>query len=536
MEKKIDFAKNWKTKNIDSTLVEELNKIFLFPEIVIKTLLSKGLNSEEAIHNYINSPVYSLYSPFFFSEIEKAVTRILSAIEKKELILIFGDRDVDGVSATAILYRFLMKIGANVVYRVPEGQDYYGLTREIIDWAVLNEINLIITVDCGITNIEEIEKAKNFQIDIIVTDHHEPREKLPLAYAIINPKVKSDSYPFFFLSGSSVALKLVLALAEKLYLNGYHNEEIVFFDLETTGLNPAKDEIIEVGAVKAKNGIIIDKFESLIKSTKPIPKEIEAITGISDKLLEKEGKPLNYVMEKFLEFIGNRKLVAHNLLEFDIKFIESYLRKNSRQQLKNPLEDTLKMARIMLKNCKDHKLNTVARTLGIYVDSKKLHRSLEDSKLCAEIYRRLIIYRNQRYTELLEEYLPYAAIGTIADIMPLIDENRIIVKNGIRYIKRAPIGLLTLIRELKFELDNVRSKDLSFYVSQVINSPGRLGDASLSVELLISNKINEVEELVKEILRKNGERKSLVENSTENLFEKIEKEGIEGKKILFFAF
>ncbi len=523
----------WELKDIDLSKVRELINYFQFPEIIVKSLLSLNVDSIEKVLNYLNGSFLSLYSPFLFKDMEKAINRIISAIEKEEVILIFGDRDVDGVTATAILYRFLDKIGAkNLIYRVPEGQDNYGLNKDVIDWAALNDVNLIITVDCGITSIEEIEKAKSLKIDVIITDHHEPREKLPSAFAIINPKL---DYPFPYLSGSSVALKLVLGMAEKLFLRDYHNEEIVFFDLETTGLNPYKDEIIEIGAIIVKNGILFDKFEALIKPTNPISKDIENLTNISNELLEKEGKPIEEVMQAFLNFIGSRKIVGHNLIDFDIKFIETYLKKAGMQPLKNPLEDTLKMARVMLKNCKDHKLNTVANYLGLYTDTKKHHRSVFDSYLCSEVYRRLILLRNQKYVEIIEENISYAAIGTIADIMPLVDENRIIVKNGLKYLKRAPIGLITLLRELNFDFEKVKAKDLSFYVSPVINSPGRLGDASLSVELLISSKLNECEEIAKEIIKKNGERKNIVENSIDDIVEQIEKENIEGKKILIFS-
>lgn len=530
--------KKWHINDIDPQNLKELKDNFQYPELIIKTLISRGIDSKEKVLNYTNNSFLSLYSPFYFKDIEKAIDRIIQAIENKEIILIFGDRDVDGVSATAIIYRFLEKLVLDkdtLLYRVPEGQDNYGLTREVIDWAALNYVKLIITVDSGITTVEEIEKAKKLGIDVIVTDHHEPREILPDAVAIINPKVKSDNYPFPFLSGSAVALKLVLALAERLYLKDYHNEEIVFLDVETTGLNPFKDEIIEIGALIVKNGIVINKFEALIKPEQPISKEIENLTNISNDLLQKEGKPRDVVMTEFLKFIGARKLVGHNLIEFDLKFIETYLKKKGLPPLKNQLEDTLKMSRIMLKNCKDHKLNTVANFLGIYVDTKKLHRSVADSELCAEVYRRLILLRNQRYVELIEENISYAAIGTIADIMPLTGENRIIVKNGLKYLKRAPVGLLTLIRELKLDFERIKAKDLSFYVSPVLNSPGRLGDASLSVELLISSKINEAEELVEEIIKKNGERKNVVDTSIEDIEDMIEKEDIEGKKILIFC-
>ncbi|MEJ5284616.1 MAG: single-stranded-DNA-specific exonuclease RecJ [Brevinematales bacterium] len=530
--------KKWHINHIDPKILKELKDNFQYPELIIKSLISRGIDSKEKVLNYTGNSFLSLYSPFYFKDMEKAINRIIQAVENKEIILIFGDRDVDGVSATAIIYRFLEKLGLDkdtLLYRVPEGQDNYGLTREVIDWAVLSEVKLIITVDSGITTVEEIEKAKKLGIDVIVTDHHEPREILPDAVAIINPKVKSDNYPFPFLSGSAVALKLVLGLAERLYLKDYHNEEIVFLDVETTGLNPFKDEIIEIGALIVKNGIVIDKFEALIKPEQPISKEIENLTNISNELLQKEGKPRDAVMTEFLNFIGERKLVGHNLIEFDLKFIETYLKKKGLPPLKNPLEDTLKMSRIMLKNCKDHKLNTVANFLGIYVDTTKLHRSIADSELCAEVYRRLILLRNQRYVELIEENISYAAIGTIADIMPLIGENRIIVKNGLKYLKRAPVGLLTLIRELKLDFERIKAKDLSFYVSPVLNSPGRLGDASLSVELLISSKINEAEELVEEIIKKNGERKNVVDTSIEDIEDMIEKEDIEGKKILIFC-
>ncbi|MCX7820964.1 MAG: single-stranded-DNA-specific exonuclease RecJ [Brevinematales bacterium] len=532
------ILKKWHINDIDFRILKDFKDYFQYPELIIKSLLSRGIDSREKVLNYTNGSFLALYSPFYFKDMEKAISRIMNAIQNKEVILIFGDRDVDGVSATAIVYRFLDKLvddKSKLIYRVPEGQDNYGLTREVIDWAALNEVNLIITVDCGITTVEEIEKAKKLGIDVIVTDHHEPRDVLPDAVAIINPKVKSDNYPFSFLSGSSVALKLVLGLAERLYLKDYHNEEIVFLDLETTGLNPFKDEIIEIGAIIVKNGIVIDRFEALVKPENPISSEIETLTNISNEMLNRQGKPIDLVMAKFLEFIGTRKLVGHNLIEFDLKFIETYLRKKGLPQIKNQLEDTLKMARIMLKNCKDHKLNTVANFLGLYVDTTKLHRSIADSEVCAEVYRRLIVMRNQRYVELIEENISYAAIGTIADIMPLIGENRIIVKNGVKYLKRAPVGLLTLIRELKLDFERVKARDLSFYVSPVLNSPGRLGDASLSVELLISSKINEAEDLVVDIIKKNGERKNVVDNSIEDIEDMIEKEDIEGKKILVFC-
>ena len=478
--------KNWKLPIIDRKKIEYINEAFRYPDFFGSILISRGIDTYEKVLQYTRPYVYSLYSPFYFRDMEKAIFRIEKAVSEKQGILIFGDKDVDGVTATAIIYKYLQRLDANVVYRVPEGLENYGISMEIIRWAAMSEFGLIITVDCGITSIDEVDYANSLGIDVIVTDHHEPREILPKAYAIINPKVKEDNYPYPFLSGSSVTFKLVCGLTEKLFIHDYYGQEIVFFDIETTGLNPVKDEIIEIGALKFKNGVKISEFQRLVKPSQPVCSEATCVNGITNEMLEKDGVEIKDALSDFLGFIGDSRLVGHNLIEFDLKFVNYALKKLLQKNITNPVEDTLKLARVMLKKINDFKLITVGQALGVFVNNAELHRSIADCALCAEIYRRLVIYRSGRLTELYNEFLPLAAIGTIADIMPLTDENRSIVKNGLKLISHSSIGLILLMRAVNLNVDRVSSREISWNISPLLNSPGRIGDASFSVELLIS--------------------------------------------------
>ncbi len=515
--------------------LNEISEYFHYPELITTILLGRGIDTPAKIQHYIKPSPLNLYSPFFFKDMVKAIERIELAVREKQGILIFGDKDADGVTATAILYKYLQRLDANVGYRVPEGAENYGISKDVIGWAALNDFSLIITVDCGITSIPEIEYARTIGIDVIITDHHEARDKIPEAYAVINPKISHDSYPFAFLSGASVAFKLVCGMAEKMTLSETYNIEIVFFDIETTGLNPSKDEIIEIGAIKVKNGIKLAEFQTLIKPSLKITNEITELTCITNEMLEKEGRSIQEALGMFIDFIDGCRLVGHNVIEFDLKFLERELKKNMKVCIYNPVEDTLKMARVMIKKINDHKLGTVAKSLGLYPETGKLHRSLYDCYICSEVYRRLIISRNTKLLELYEEYLPLAAIGTIADIMPLIDENRTIVKNGLRLLPHSSIGLITLLRDINMNIEHVKSRDISWSVSPILNSPGRVGDASFSVELLISNKIKESEELVKDIISKDNERKNIVDDGIEIINTLLEKNTNAADRIFFVS-
>jgi len=192
---------------------ESKNQFAEVNPIILQLLYNRGLTTQEAIDEFSN-PDYGqdLHDPFLFQDMDKAVDRIFNAIEKKEKITVHGDYDADGVCSSAIVVSVLKELGAEVdVYiphRVTEG---YGLNADTVKGLDKNKTNLIVTVDCGISSKEEIDLANKKGIDVIITDHHKQPPELPEAYAIIDPHVENEKYPFEELSGSGVAFCLVQA-------------------------------------------------------------------------------------------------------------------------------------------------------------------------------------------------------------------------------------------------------------------------------------------------------------------------------------
>lgn len=188
------------------------------PELIQTLLIKRGINNQEQINSFL-CPDYDkhLHDPFLMKDMDKAVDRILLAINNNEKILVFGDYDADGVPATAVITEFFDQIGfKNYSVYIPDRHlESYGLNISQIEEFILNKVNLIITVDCGITACQEVLLAKENNVDVIITDHHLPQETLPQAVAVVDPKRNDDSYPFKDLCGAGVAFKLVKALIIK---------------------------------------------------------------------------------------------------------------------------------------------------------------------------------------------------------------------------------------------------------------------------------------------------------------------------------
>ncbi len=186
--------------------------------LLAQTLWARGIYNwveiEEILYQNNN-----YYDPLLFKDMDKSVERIYQAIIQSENILVYGDYDADGVTSTALLYLVLRKLAAKVDYYIPNRfLEGYGLNREAIEWAKKNNFQLIITVDTGISAVEEINFANSLNIDVIITDHHEPPTILPKALAIINPKLPNCTYPFRHLAGVGVTWKLAHALLGRLPL------------------------------------------------------------------------------------------------------------------------------------------------------------------------------------------------------------------------------------------------------------------------------------------------------------------------------
>lgn len=200
-------------QTFDETKIDEMSKLFDLDKNLVRLLFSRGIDNEEKLKRYLHPSQNDFNDPFLFEDMKKSVEIINQHINQKHKILVFGDYDVDGISATAILIKYFESVGAEATYYLPNRYiDGYGLAVEVLE-KILSKthVDLVITVDCGITAINEVEFLKSRGIDVIVTDHHERGETLPNC-PIINPKV-SSTYPFKCLCGAGVALKLVQALS-----------------------------------------------------------------------------------------------------------------------------------------------------------------------------------------------------------------------------------------------------------------------------------------------------------------------------------
>ncbi len=219
-------------------------------------LISRGFTELEEIHDFLYAKLPNLYDPSLFPEIEQAVDRILKALENKEPILIYGDNDVDGMTASALLTEFLTEVGGTIHYYVPNRSNLQkNLISDAFDFALENRCKLLITVDCGITAAKEIEEVVSRGIDVIVTDHHEPTSKIPLCIATLNPKLINSTYPNRELTGVGVAFKLAHALTDKLIeLERISPTKI---DLKNYLDLVALGTIADMGALKGENRILV---------------------------------------------------------------------------------------------------------------------------------------------------------------------------------------------------------------------------------------------------------------------------------------
>lgn len=201
------------SESIDEQVITQFSKKFSLPKKVVELIISRGVKTEQEFEKYLHPKIEHLYNPFLLKNMDKAVERIKQAVKNEERILIFGDYDVDGVSATAIMVKTFEKLGTKVNYYLPNRFiDGYGLTNEVID-KIKTEFNpnLIITVDCGISCHKEVEYANSLGIEVIVTDHHEIPYILPPGI-VVNAKLPNQEYPFRELCGTGLAFKISQAL------------------------------------------------------------------------------------------------------------------------------------------------------------------------------------------------------------------------------------------------------------------------------------------------------------------------------------
>lgn len=237
-------------------LAQQIIREFNIHPVTAQILISRGFKTIQEIHEFLYAKLPNLFDPGLFPDMDKAVERVVSALHSKEPILIYGDNDVDGMTAATLLTEFLRTLGANVFFDIPNrAMLKKSLMGDALQFAMERKCTLLITVDCGITAAKEIEEVVSQGIDVIITDHHEPTSKIPHCIATLNPKLINSTYPNRELTGVGVAFKLAHAITNTLI----ENEEILpskidlktYLDLVALGL------IGDMGALKGENRILV---------------------------------------------------------------------------------------------------------------------------------------------------------------------------------------------------------------------------------------------------------------------------------------
>jgi len=323
--------KNWDISGFDRDTAIEFCRSGVNP-LVSVFLASRGIVELDDVNALLGDEPFPFYDPFLMIDMDKAVTRIKNAIASGERIAIYGDYDVDGMTSSAMLAIWLSSQGANFEIYIPGRFDEgYGLNNAALDTLKSHGVELVVTVDCGITAVEEALYAESIGLDLVITDHHECRDALPVAYAVVDPKRPDCSYPYKSLAGVGVAFKLICALE------------------------------------------------------------------------------------------------------------------------------------------------------GDYLSD-----------------------------EIFDQYSELVALGTVADVMPVMGENRELIKRGLKILNTAPrSGLQSLLHEVNIEPGKVTGSAIGYTIAPRLNAAGRMGQAELSVELLLSDDSRESERLAVELCRLNAERRNL---------------------------
>ena len=255
--------KKWQIYETDENKIQEISQKYNLNKLLSTILANRNIINEKDIKQFLSPTRKDFHDPFLIHDMEKAVERIIKAIEKQEKVTIYGDYDVDGITSITVLKSYLSDRGLEVETYIPNRlNEGYGLNKEAIEKIHNNGCQLMITVDCGISGIEEIEYANSLGIETIVTDHHEPGNDLPKAFAVIDNKRKDSNYPFRELAGVGVVFKLIQAISIKLGLA--EEEYLKYLDIVCIGTISDIVPLVDENRVITKLGLM------LVRQTKNI--------------------------------------------------------------------------------------------------------------------------------------------------------------------------------------------------------------------------------------------------------------------------
>jgi single-stranded-DNA-specific exonuclease len=351
--------KQWIKIPENAEKISAISKALSIHPKIASVLINRGIDDIAKAEKFLFGGTQSLYSPFVFPDMYKAADRIKKAIDQKERVLVYGDRDVDGVTAVNVLVNTIRLLGGDAQWYVPADEGY-GIHKDILSKYAAENVKLLITVDCGISAIEEIEYAKNLGMDVILTDHHEPPyDGIPNAYAVIDTKTSNSNYPFKDIAGCTVALKTAQAVVSA--FSKEYNKEIVL-----------------------------------------------CISRVSNG-----------------DFNGDYLKLKDGIEFFRGKF-------SSLEQFKLSIKESFRI----YSNAKELKAALVKSNALLNAKIAVIEKPCQNLDEFFKNYLYYSVAANEKIKSFFENNLDLCALGTIADSMPLLDENRIIVKEGIKLLEK----------------------------------------------------------------------------------------------------
>ncbi|HJW86462.1 MAG TPA: single-stranded-DNA-specific exonuclease RecJ [Candidatus Brocadiaceae bacterium] len=274
------MSKRWIFSPPNKSLQSEIASKLKISHLLAQVLINRGIIDITSAKNFLQPQIAALGDPSLLPDIEKASIRINEAVRRGEKIVIYGDYDVDGLSATALMYRCLKLVGAQVSYYIPERlEEGYGLNTDAIKKLKEGGADVILTVDCGINACREADVARSFGIDLIITDHHQPGQEIPNAFAVVNPKLKTSQCAFKHFSGVGIAFKLAWAIGQHFSPQRKVSTEFKDFLLSAVGL-VALGTIADVVPLLGENRILTKYGLSALQYTE-IP-GLRALLDIAD--------------------------------------------------------------------------------------------------------------------------------------------------------------------------------------------------------------------------------------------------------------
>jgi len=485
----------WNKKPIESDKVREVAAHYSIDLLTASILVRRGILEPGELCFFLENDLRFLHNPFSFEEMEETADRILQAGIENEKVLVFGDRDVDGITSIVLMVEELRSREIETVWSLPSGDEPYGLSMKAVEEFAAQNGTLIITVDCGISNHKEIARGNELGIDTIIIDHHNPQDELPPAYAIVNPKMENTLYPFRDLCGCAVAAKVVWAL--RFAETRFYNQEVCLLNIR-----PGNEAYI-IDAAKIKNMLVTDRVSETI------------IPGMVD---------LNHT--RLADFLQGMEIIV-----YDSQLQENMLRRIFGKEVLISLTD---LSEPIGKTYPSLRGKSLLRIREYSRMAKYQNSEQGELDTLLNLFTTWVLHKTKDVFQPFIDNLDLVALGTLADLMPLVDENRILVKKGMEGLQKTNRpGLNGLLMQQGLYGKKVSTTDIAWQISPLINATGRMGVPEKAVELLLSREEESCKDLSEEIVSLNKQRKKLGEETWERIRPAAQKSYEElGEKIL----